>query len=169
MGKTGRPGVLTEKKRTQIAAILSVGCSLAVAAEYVGCAVSTIQRTAERDERFAAELAEARANAELILVKNIRNAAKKEQYWRAAAWALERGFPEKYARRGPDVITAEQLARVLAQFAEMIVERVPVDMYRKRILKGLESLIRGLGQNIKLETAEQPLADGGEGGDNGAV
>jgi len=82
---------------------------------------------------------------------------------------LERGFPEKYARRGPDVITAEQLARVLAQFAEMIVERVPVDMYRKRILKGLESLIRGLGQNIKLETAEQPLADGGEGGDNGAV
>ena len=61
------------------------------------------------------KLREAKGNAELGLVKNIRNAAKKEQYWRAAAWALERGFPEKYARRGPDVITVEQIGLLLTQ------------------------------------------------------
>ena len=102
----------------QIVAILSVGCSQNMAAQYVGCSPATIQRTAERDPKFAKQLREAKGNAELGLVKNIRNAAKKEQYWRAAAWALERGFPEKYARRGPDVITVEQIGLLLAQFSD---------------------------------------------------
>ena len=117
--------------------------------------LSTIQRTAERDPKFAEKLREAKGNAELGLVKNIRNAAKKEQYWRAAAWALERGFPEKYARRGPDVITAEQLAQLLAQFADMIIQQVPVDDYRKNIVKGVEALARSLGQTIKEEFAKE--------------
>ena len=146
MGKRGRRPALDDGKQREILAILSVGCSQSVAAQYVGCAASTIQRTAERNPKFAEKLGKAKSNAEVGLVKNIRNAAKKEQYWRAAAWALERGFPEKYARRGPDVITAEQLARVLAQFADMIVQQVPVDEYRKNIVKGVESLARSLGQ-----------------------
>ena len=33
----------------EILAIVSLGCSQATAAEYVGCSVSTIQRTVERD------------------------------------------------------------------------------------------------------------------------
>ena len=131
MGKRGRRPVLDDEKRAQIVAILSVGCSQNMAAQYVGCASRTIQRTAERDPKFAEELREAKGNAELGLVKNIRNAAKKEQYWRAAAWALERGFPEKYARRGPDVITVEQIGLLLTKFSEIIVEEVP-ERYRKR-------------------------------------
>ena len=60
---------------------------------YVGCALSTIQNTADRDPRSPRSCAQATYNAEIGLLKNIRNAAKKEQYWRAAAWALERRFP----------------------------------------------------------------------------
>jgi len=152
MGKRGRPPVLDKVKRGQIVTILGVGCSQNVAAHYVGCAVSTIQRTAQRDPQFAEQLNKAKCNAELALVKNIRKAAQKEQYWRAAAWALERGFPEKYARRGPDVITATDLARALAQFADMIVQQVPVDKYRKNIVKGIEALARSFGQTIKAES-----------------
>lgn len=158
MKKRGRRPVLDEGKRREVLAIVSVGCSQNVAAQYVGCAASTIRRAAERDPEFAKELGKAKSNAELGLVKNIRNAAKKEQYWRAAAWALERGFPEKYARRGPDVITAEQLARLLAQFADMIVQQVPVDEYRKKIVKGVEALARSLGQDIKEELAREEAA-----------
>jgi hypothetical protein len=159
MSKRGRPPVLDNGKRREILAILSVGCSQTVAARYVGCAASTIHRTADRDPKFAEEIGKAKSNAELSLVKNIRNAAKKEQYWRAAAWALERGFPEKYARRGPDVITAEELARILAQFADMIVQQVPVDKYRKNIVKGIESLVRSFGQTIKEEAAMKEIAE----------
>jgi hypothetical protein len=152
VGKRGRPPVLDDRKRGQILAILSVGCSQRVAAAFVGCAASTIQHTAERDPVFAAELGQAKSNAELALVKNIRNAAKKEQYWRAAAWALERGFPEKYARRGPDVITVEQIGHLLSRFSAIIVEEV-VARHRTRILNRLDSVARGLGITLEREAA----------------
>lgn len=153
MGKCGRPPVLDDRKRGQIAAILAVGCSQSVAAQYVGCAVKTIQRTAERDPKFAEELDKAKSNAELGLVKNIRNAAKKEQYWRAAAWALERGFPEKYARRGPDVITVEQIGLLLTKFSAIFVQDLP-EPGRKDILKKMEVVARSLGIVLKREDAD---------------
>ena len=154
MGRRGRPPVLDKAKRAQIVAILSVGCSQNVAAQFVGCAASTIQRTAERDPEFGEELGKAKSNAELGLVKNIRNAAQKEQYWRAAAWALERGFPEKYARRGPDVITVEQVGLLLTKFAEIIVEEVP-ERYRTSILRRLDAISRGLGVSLSREAADE--------------
>ena len=156
MSNRGRR-VLDDVKQKEILAILSVGCSQSMAAKYVGCSPQTIRREAARDPKFAKKLRQAKGNAELGLVKNIRQAANKEQYWRAAAWALERMFPEKYARRGPDVITAEQLAQVLAQLAERIIEQVPVDAYRKNIVKAVESLARSFGQTIREEeSADDP-------------
>ncbi len=155
MGKRGRPPVLDDKKQAQIAAILGVGCSQNMAAAYVGCASRTIQRTAERDPKFAEKLNQARCNAELSLLKNIRSAAKKEQYWRAAAWALERGFPEKYARRGPDVITLEQIGLLLARFSEMIVEELP-EHERSKILKKMDAVARSVGIVLKREAADDP-------------
>jgi hypothetical protein len=155
MARRGPKPILDATKRGQIVAIISVGCSQKVAAEFVGCHVSTIQRSAERDPKFAAELHQANGNAELSLVRNIRNAAKKEQYWRAAAWALERFFPEKSARRGPDVITLEQIGLLLAKFCQIIVESVP-EKYRSTILKKADALALGLGITLKQETADEP-------------
>ena len=154
MGKRGRPPVLDKDKRARIAAVISVGCSQGVAAQYVGCSPSTIRRTAERDPTFAEELRQAKCNAELSLIKNIRNAAQKEQYWRAAAWALERGFPEKYARRGPDVITVEQIGPLLAKFADIFVQDVP-ERYRKQIAKKADALARELGIELKREVEDE--------------
>ncbi len=158
MGKRGQRTGLDENKRGQVLAILSVGCSQNRAAEYVGCAPATIRRTAERDPKFAKALREVKGGVELGLIRQVRSAAKKEQYWRAAAWALERLFPEKYARRGPDVITADQLARALAQLAETIVQQVPVGAYRKNIVKGVEALARSFGQTIEQDLAEEETA-----------
>jgi len=153
VAKRGRRA-LDEGKRREVVAILSVGCSQNTAAKYVGCTPQTIRREGDRDAAFGAAIRQAKCNAELGLVKSIRNAAKKEQYWRAAAWALERLFPEKYARRGPDVITTEQLAQILAQIAEMIVVQAPADKYRKKMVKGVEAIARGLGYSIRKEAAE---------------
>ena len=150
MGKRGRRPVLDEDKRKAIVAIVSVGCGQNVAARYVGCAPSTIRRTAANDPVFDAQLRQARSNAELSLVKNIRSAANKEQYWRAAAWALERGFPDKYAPRNPGVITPEQLRRMLAEFVEIIIAELP-ERYRKQVVKKVNSVSRLLDMEIKLE------------------
>ena len=142
MAQRNRRSVLDEIKKREIIAILSVGCSRRTAARYVGCAPATITNTAERDDEFAARLRRAENQHEWTNLKHIQQAAKKPQYWRAAAWVLEHAFPEKYARRSPEVITVEQIKRLLAQFAEIIVEEVPVDRFRKNILKRLDDLTR---------------------------
>jgi hypothetical protein len=155
MGQRVRQPALDAAKRAQIVTVLSMGCSQNRAAQFVGCSPSTIQRTAEHDPKFAAELRKAKCDAELGLVKNIRSAAQKDQYWRAAAWALERGFPEKYARHGPDVITVEQVGLLLARFSEIIVGEVS-ERSRKRILKQIDTLARSFGCDLKKEPHDDP-------------
>lgn len=150
MARRKRPTVLDENKRNAIVAIISVGCSQNVAARYVDCASSTIRRTADRDPEFNAQLRQAKSNAELSLVKNIRSAANKEQYWRAAAWALERDFPDKYAHRQPDTITREQLRIMLAEFVEIIIADMP-EPERKQVVKKVNSISRLLNMELKLD------------------
>jgi hypothetical protein len=136
--------VLDAVKKREILAIIAVGCSRTLAATYVGCAISTIQNTADRDPTFAEKLRQAAYSTELGLLKNIRNAASKEQYWRAAAWALERRFPERYALREPDAFTLEEVTALLGQFNDIVIEELP-GRHRKRVLKRLEALAASLG------------------------
>ena len=76
-------------------------------------AAATIRRT-RRETRCSPRICPRQVQRRGRPAENIRDAAKKEQYWRAAAWMLERGYPQRYARRGPDVITVEQIAYLLA-------------------------------------------------------
>jgi hypothetical protein len=144
MAQRGRPPVLDPIKRREILAILSVGCSRATAADYVGCSVSTIQKTAERDPTFAEELRRAESRAEIALLQAIQRAAKKEQYWRAAAWALERTRPELFAPRRPQAISLKDLDKFLAALADLLAEVLPART-RKTVLKRLDCLLRELG------------------------
>jgi hypothetical protein len=137
--------VLDEVKRLEICAILAVGGSRRLAARYVGCAHETIRNMAERDPEFLGQLKRAESQHELFYLKNIQTAAKKEQYWHAAAWMLERRFPERYGRRKPRSISVEQIVELLAQFAEIVVEELSSVQDQRRILARLEVL----GQNLK--------------------
>jgi len=149
MARRGRRPILDEIKQREILALLTVGCSRRTAARYVGCARSTIQNTAQRDPKFAEKLRQANYHAEIGFLKTIQKAGRKEQYWRAAAWALERTMPERYARRGPDVITVEQISHLLSQITDLIVEEVPVDRFRKNVVKRMELLTKSLGHGPK--------------------
>jgi hypothetical protein len=148
--KPGRSrGALDAMKKAAVVAVVSVGCTQRVAARYVGCAPSTIRNEARRDAEFAARLRRAREDAEIYYLKQIRSAAGKAQYWRAAAWALERTLPERYARRDPDALTAEQVAALLASFAEIVVADIDNEELRKRIVKRLGALAAGLGRPVR--------------------
>ena len=136
--------MLDEYKRREILAILAVGGSRRVAARYVGCSVSTIQNTAERDPTFGEQLRRKEYQSEIGYLENIRSAARNERYWRAAAWALERLDPQRYGRRSPDAITVDQVKELLVQFTEIIVEEVPVPKFRKSLLKRLDAISGGL-------------------------
>lgn len=142
MAKTGRPPVLDEYKRREILAIVSVGCSRRTAARYVGCSVSTIQNTAERDPSFGDRLRRAEQSAEVGYMRNIQKAAAKEQYWRAAAWALERINPDDFAPRRPDALRIDEAVRLLMELTEILVEEIPAARYRKAVLRRVGMLIQ---------------------------
>ena len=153
MAKPGRPPVLDEGKQREIVAIIAMGCSRRTAAQYVGCAPSTIQNTAERDGKFAERLDHARSQAVVTHVKNINSAAKKAQYWRAAAWALERLRPEEYAAPHADMLSLEQVVKLLAYLSQVIVEAVPVGEYRKNIMKRLGEITEMVGADAPQKRA----------------
>lgn len=144
MAKRGRKPVLDEIKKQQIIALLAVGCSRRTAAKFVGCDVATIRNTAARDPAFGEKLCETESGEEFKYLRNIKRAAQEEKYWRAAAWVLERRFPDDYGRRGPDVITIAQITDLLTQFAEVIAEEVPIAKYRKNILKRFNAISASL-------------------------
>jgi hypothetical protein len=137
-------GILDAAKRREICAILAVGCTRAVAADYVGCCVQTIRNTALRDESFAAELLQAESKHEILHLTHINKAATEGRYWRAAAWALERKYPDRYAARRAHAITVDQMSQALAQFADLVFAEVTGDDDRRRIGERLEELTAGL-------------------------
>lgn len=130
-----------ETKRREVCAILAVGGTRVMAASYVGCHVQTIRRRAERDPEFAEQLRKAELSAEITFLKSIQAAVGDVKQWRAAAWALERLFPERYARRAPDSITVAQMTEIIKALAAIIVGEVPVKKHRERVLARLAELL----------------------------
>ncbi len=101
MLKPNRSRVLDESKKETILALLSVGCSRETAARYVGCDPKRVENVIERDPAFAEKVARAEMAVEVAHLRNVLQAARDRRNWRAAAWFLERAFPEKYgAKRG---------------------------------------------------------------------
>jgi transposase len=135
----GRPPVLDEARRRTIIALLMNGSSRRMAAAYVGCSPSTITRTAARDPEFAARLARAEGSAETEALALIRKAARKERYWRAAAWYLERRNPTDFAPCKRDVVTEDRLRRMLGSLATLVVKDISEEKF-EQILDRLDQI-----------------------------
>lgn len=146
MAKRARAGSLDAGKKREIAAILSVGCSRATAAKYVGSSAETIRRTAKRDPEFAEQVRRAETGHELRYLQLIQGAAKDAKYWRAAAWALERKYPERYAPRKPQAVTKDEMGEIVRQLGETIAAEVQEISVRRRILARLDQWIASWGE-----------------------
>ena len=142
MAEPRRRPALDENKKGQVLGILSVGCSRRAAARLVGCSPDTIRRTALRDPDFAAAIGEAESKLEANCLGNIRKAGKKEQYWRASAWVLERRYPEDYAARKPGTITVPQVLDLLKQVSDLLMDESMPPEVRQRIRRQVNALGR---------------------------
>lgn len=150
-----RKCILDETKKREILAIIAVGCTRYTAARYVGCRPADIARTIGRDKIFAREVAKSEEAAEVYYLNQIKAAAKKEQYWRAAAWVLERRNPNRYAARGAYTITYDQLARLITQIAEIVGGEIRDADVREKILKRLNVLTAALVSTNKKSEPER--------------
>ena len=108
MGNTatlGRPSKFTEETRKKILWALRLGNYRKTAAEYAGISERTLgdwllQGSEQEDTDFAdfrKDVLEAEQAAEVRALGVIQQAANRD--WKAAAWYLERKFPQRYCVR----------------------------------------------------------------------
>jgi hypothetical protein len=143
---------LTRKNRAKIIALLANGSSRRMAARYVGCAPSTITRTAARIRGFAEQMAVAEQNADIDALRSLRVAARKPRYWRAAAWLLERRNPDEFARRTPNTYTTEEFSRCMAMVANALTRDLPEENY-ERVMKELDRLHEMTKEDVQADRA----------------
>jgi hypothetical protein len=141
MANRARRYVLDEKKKSRIISLLRAGCSRLTAASSVRCDPKTIFNTARRDPEFAEKLALAENAAELLHLDNINKAGREVKYWRASAWMLERLHPDRFGKSDPDTITPSQIAALIVQIAEIIIQEIPAARHRQQILKRFDRLL----------------------------
>jgi hypothetical protein len=113
----------------------------------VGCSPSTITRTAASDPDFAEQLATAEQSAEIDAIRAIRAASRKDRYWRAAAWILERKNPEDFALRPPTVFTGEEVFQMMSLIIDILHQDIPEENCQRAMDK--------IEQIIELQCLEQ--------------
>lgn len=111
-----QPSKLTAEMQDRIVRVIRAGGSYELAASVAGVSERTFyvwlergKRTGRRDApyRVLREAVErARAEHETILVAQLNRAAAKGS-WRAAAWLLERRFPERWAPRAGRALASD--------------------------------------------------------------
>jgi hypothetical protein len=143
----GRPRLLDDTRKAEIIGIISAGGSRTMAAEFVGCALTTIYAEARRDEEFDRQLRRAAVRPILWHLNNIQKQA--ERSWRASAWLLERAYPQQFARRGAETMTRDdfnQAANLLLDTAQRVLGR--------RAARRLEKHFQQIGDRLQSWAAE---------------
>jgi hypothetical protein len=115
---TGRPSKLNDALHEAIVRILRTGCTIETAAEHAGVSKRTLQSWLHKgedaetrreagvklsavDDRYLAlaqDVRKARSESEVRALATIQRAAA-DGTWQAAAWYLERAFPERYSSK----------------------------------------------------------------------
>ncbi len=153
MGKGGRPTKLNEDVQHKICSAIRAGNYIETAAAYAGINKSTLYDWMKRGERekqrveknpryrvrkreepfveFSNAIEKALADAEIRDVAIIARAA--EDVWQAAAWRLERKFPDRWGKKmrveqevkqevSGTVVNRHEITEELKQYADAINE-----------------------------------------------
>jgi hypothetical protein len=153
--KNARPPALPRRRRPCAGGVMVDHYPPSVAARYVGCSPSTITRTMLREPEFADSAATAAQNAQVEALRLLRNAARKDPYWRAAAWLLESKNPCDFAARLHTALSNEQIAQMLVKAASPVPDGMSDEEFDK-VLERFDDLFDQLGENR--ENANKVLA-----------
>jgi transposase len=96
--KRGRPCKLTAERMKRIVKAISEGMTREGAAALGGISVRRLYEWREKFPAFDRAMSKADAAFEQRCIKAIAKAGQKTLTWTAAAWCLERRFPERYGK-----------------------------------------------------------------------
>lgn len=121
---------LNERVQNIICEALANGVTVETAAEIAGIGQSTLynwlklgREGVAKYKPFADAVEEAIAKSELVLLERIHEASK--HTWQAAAWILERRFPERWGRRDRLNVTETSLIARLDEHARNVLLQDP--------------------------------------------
>jgi hypothetical protein len=147
---------LTDTQRHDICEMLSSGASRASAAQFAGCHVAALRAEMRRNPDFAGRVRQAELNLESTMLRAIRTVAQQDQkQWRAAAWALERIYPNRYAKRRSNTLTVDQVHEFISEVTEIIASELPVPRFRERIFNRLAILFATARTRSPLQPASE--------------
>ena len=106
----GRPSKLTAEVIEQIERLIAAGVSGAEAAAAAGVPRTSFYRWMAAGGELRDRVERARAQSEAVLVVRIARAAERGS-WRAAAWLLERRYPERWARPADRPLAREPVGK----------------------------------------------------------
>ena len=138
----GRPSKLTPDVQGRVLAAISAGNTRATAAAYARVGLSTLMAWLARGEKatrgqyreFLDAVKNAEADAVVTSVALVRKAAS--EHWQAAAWWLERRYPDEWGRK--DRVTIEAL---IEREAQKMADDLGVE--KAEIIAGVEQLLAG--------------------------
>jgi hypothetical protein len=160
MARIGSPPVLDAEKKAKVLEVVAAGFPIRYAARYVGCDEGTIRHAGQRDPEFYDQVKYAQFRAEYDLVKNIRAASESGKNWRAAAWSLERLFPDRYGPHHRDEITNEHLVQLSRTYLAIVKRRVPEPL-REEVIKEMRRASAEMMIGSAVHTVEDNARSGG--------
>ena len=118
-----RPPKLTSDVQKRITDALAIGCTYKLAAQYGGVTYETLNQWRKTKPEFSQAIENAEARAVVGWLARIEQAANAGE-WQAAAWKLERRYPQDYGRRQLEVtgrdggpIQEERITRIVVEQA----------------------------------------------------
>ena len=157
----GRPRSLADPlKRREVCSLIGIGAGYDEAARHVGCAVATIRREAARNPLFAEQLAHAETAAGLSPLRALRSAANTN--WRAAAWLLERTYPERFARRKPESLQPSEVRTMLDEVASIMADETTDEAHLQRMRERLDELQKARFGQYRSELQGDPAPKSAE-------
>lgn len=120
--KAGRPkgsGLkITDEKKKEILAVLTMGGSRNIAADYVSVGRTTLLSLIDRDAQFSEQVKKAEAMGQIKHLQTI----DKAKVWQASAWMLERKWPQEFGRNQQQ---QESNTEKLAEAITMLIDKLP--------------------------------------------
>jgi hypothetical protein len=139
-----------------ICEMLSSGASRPTAAQFAGCHPATMRAEMRRNPDFTNRVLQAELNLESTMLRAIRSVAEDDpKQWRAAAWALERIYPNRYAKRRTNTLTVDQVHEFISEVTEIIASELPVPRFRERIFNRLAVLFATARTRSPLNSATE--------------
>lgn len=142
------PQPLNDDQRRRACALLGLGATRRVAAEFADCRRLDLEAEIKRDPAFRLTVKQHELRPEIETLRKLLEAARDPKQWRAAAWFLERLYPERYAAGKRRVVKRADLRTFMQKLDQELAMKIPGPKKRQRLL---QQLTRGKAKPLKKE------------------